>query len=547
MRTRSLRQRSPLLWMVVPLAVGVVLARLGCAPPAWLALLASGLCLVPAWRSAQVPGRAWRHWFCACMVLAGVAAYQVHRKRLQAREELPPREVDLELRCERVFVSTIPGRCSLIGRVTKTDSHLGDYEGQRLYLAYKLGKGEGPPLRTQRLHVKGVLEPLVAGQGARGGFEQYLKEGGVGFRMRSCREVRRVGGPTLYAYLVECLADRMERILGAGLRERRRDLSGVYNAMLLGRASELSKEQRERYMLSGTLHLFAISGMHIAVIATALGGLLSLLPLGPGWRFGLCAALLWLYVDATGAAPSALRSYLMVLCVQGAQLGRLPGGALSGLCLALLLVLVVSPLELFGAGLQLSYGIVAALVLLGGPLNEELAERINPLRDVPALLWTRTQRVLELFREWAVPTLANSLAAGVVGLLGGVCFFGVLSHGSLLANLLMIPASVLVLYAGFVSLVLGALGLDFVAALFNFAGGFVLWGMESFIAWFVRWPGVHASVGFSKPWAAGIALAGLFMLMLAGYELRWGRRGCLLPLPFVWCVSALLLAGLGLL
>jgi competence protein ComEC len=365
----------------------------------------------------------------------------------------------------------------------------------------------------------------------------------VGFRLIRCGNwrVERAAGP--YARLREAGLQAFSRILDEGILGRRPELAGILKAMMLGRQSELSPEQKQRYMLSGTMHLFAISGLHIAVIAAALGGLIAWLPLGGWGRFLFSASLLWFYVDVTGAAPSALRSYLMVICVQLAWLGRLPGSSLSGLCLATAWVLVLSPLDFFSAGFQMSYGIVAALILYGQPLTEFLLERFDPFAPVPEILRGPGQRTLELLRVWALPTAALSLSAGLVSLLSGIAFFGTLSHGSVLANLLMIPASVLVIHAGFVALVLGLTGWAAAAALFNYAAGLVLWAMDATLAWFVGLPGVYAPLVFRQAWLGGAGLGMFLLLLLACYELRWGRRGGLLWLPPLAATAFVVLAA----
>ena len=82
-------------------------------------------------------------------------------------------------------------------------------------------------------------------------------------------------------------------------------------------------------MHSGTMHLFAISGLHIGVIAVGLQAVLALLRL-PRWvQFVLGVAALWLFVDITGASPSAVRAFVMVIFLQAAFLLRRPGNPLA--------------------------------------------------------------------------------------------------------------------------------------------------------------------------------------------------------------------------
>ena len=59
-------------------------------------------------------------------------------------------------------------------------------------------------------------------------------------------------------------------------------LHHVYLAMLLGRKAELDRAQSDRYRMSGTMHLFAISGLHIGVIATVIAQSMKLMRIPAG-------------------------------------------------------------------------------------------------------------------------------------------------------------------------------------------------------------------------------------------------------------------------
>ena len=58
----------------------------------------------------------------------------------------------------------------------------------------------------------------------------------------------------------------MGRLLTTGLEDRP-ETAAVYRAMMLGQKHDLSDEQRGLFMHSGTMHLFAINGLHIGVVA----------------------------------------------------------------------------------------------------------------------------------------------------------------------------------------------------------------------------------------------------------------------------------------
>src|SRR6185295_7198734 len=83
-------------------------------------------------------------------------------------------------------------------------------------------------------------------------------------------------------------------------------------AMTLGWKTGLTQEVAEPFMQSGTLHIFAISGLHIALIAGILVSLLRVLQVPRGACGLVVIPLIWFYTAATGWQASAIRSTLMM-------------------------------------------------------------------------------------------------------------------------------------------------------------------------------------------------------------------------------------------
>ena len=105
--------------------------------------------------------------------------------------------------------------------------------------------------------------------------------------------------------------------MGFPIRER-----GVLEALLLGDRRRLSADTREAFAASGAMHVLAVSGLHVGIIA---GILMWALTLGK-WQKGLYeqrrrrylqAAIvsfaLIFYAILTGLSPSVCRSVLMFI------------------------------------------------------------------------------------------------------------------------------------------------------------------------------------------------------------------------------------------
>jgi predicted membrane metal-binding protein len=128
-------------------------------------------------------------------------------------------------------------------------------------------------------------------------------------------------------------------------------------AMVLGWRTWLTGEMREPFMLSGTLHVFAISGLHIAMIAAMMMILARCLGIPRRMAGFLIIPSLWLYTAATGSPASAVRaSTVSSVLLFGWILGR-PPDTLNSLGAAVILLLVFEPL-------QLSFTVVLVLSLI---------------------------------------------------------------------------------------------------------------------------------------------------------------------------------------
>ena len=92
-------------------------------------------------------------------------------------------------------------------------------------------------------------------------------------------------------------------------------------------------------MRSGTFHIFSISGLHVGVIATALHALFQILRVPRRAAVFVTVAVLWLYVQVTGAGTPALRAFLMIAFFLSARIFRLPGNSLAALTASALFTL----------------------------------------------------------------------------------------------------------------------------------------------------------------------------------------------------------------
>lgn len=523
MANPSLGHRAPLLWLVLPFLAGLAWGRTAAMPSSGLALTAAaGALAVAGWTAGRnVP--AWGGAILLAMALAGAASYRLHRPRLADWPALPPREARLQLRVVRTFATDQPGRTSGLAVVTDADAHLNELVGQRVYFALRSAP-DGPPLiRSAEISALGVLVSLPAAPAA-GGFEGYLDDAGINFLFTRGRVQELVRPPTGFRRFCARQADRLAAILAIGLGTRRPELTHVYQAMMLGRRDELSDEQDALFMHSGTMHLFAISGLHVGMIALGLGTLLAWLRLPAALRLGAVVTGLWVYVEITGEAPSAVRACIMITLFHAARAIRAPGNPIATLAASALVVMLVDPLQVFGASFRLSYGIMASLLLLGLPLAHAWPERWPAFPDVPAAGLSRWQRAVASIRRRVLGAVAIGVSTLPVSLLSGVQCFGLLTPGALPANLVLIPAAGGVIMTGMGSLLCGLAGFTAGSALCNQVAGLLLGAMDAGIRRFVNVPGVHLPAAFRADWVGTAAIAAVLASLFAGYAADWRRE-----------------------
>lgn len=535
MNSRSLGHRAPLLWLLVPLMAGLVAGKFQWLPlsPAWWAVAA-----VLAIGTALVRPRTWAPGLLVGVFLSGAALYELRRDRLSDWDHLPPREVRVTLEIDRVF----PPRSadwspSGLGRLIASDRHLPELVGQRVYFSLSLPPEASPPARTSRLSVTGVLQTLPRNPPS-DTFDGYLAAQGMNFKLTRARVTGIARPPGRYARFRDTALRRFNTVLSLGISAHPQQ-GTVLRAMLLGQQHELTDEQKGVFRESGTMHLFSISGLHIAVIAGVIYVLLSLLRLPALVRVIAGATLLWLYVDITGATPSAVRAFLMVMFLHASHVLRLPGNPFSALVASAVCVLLIEPMQLFSASFQLSYGIVASLLLLGLPLGERWLERGALFTSLPKISWRWYHHAFDFCWRWTLGVVAIGLSTSLVSAISGVVIFKLFTPVSLIANLVLIPVGSMVIISGFLSLLCGLLGLGWISLLLNHASILLLMLIERSVRFFVDVPSAFHAAEFATEWLGYSAFAGLLAVIFFGYAHNWELKRGGFWAPFAFTALAL--------
>lgn len=219
----------------------------------------------------------------------------------------------------------------------------------------------------------------------------------------------------------------------------------IASALVLGVTDGLDNELLQAYSATGSLHVLAVSGLHVGIIYTIL--LFLLRPLNKSqkgkWLLAAIAVVvLWAYAFVTGLSPSVLRAVTMFTFVALARPWKQTANIYNTLAASAFCLLVYEPYLLLSVGFQLSYLAVLGIVFLQ-PL-------IYPRFTPASRFWDEVWKI-------TCVSIAAQLATYPLGLL----YFHQFPNYFLLSNLLVIPASTLVLVEG-----LAALAVSFVEPLF---------------------------------------------------------------------------------
>ena len=149
-------------------------------------------------------------------------------------------------------------------------------------------------------------------------------------------------------------AEALERRLGAQ--------AGVASALVLAEREGIPRELWEAFARSGTAHLLSISGFHVGVVAALLSALLA--ATSPRRRAAGVAVGVWSYVLLIGAPTSATRAAWMTTAFVLGRLRRAPSRALGALGLSMLMIALLRPSVVGGAGFQLTVAGTAGILIM---------------------------------------------------------------------------------------------------------------------------------------------------------------------------------------
>ncbi|MFW6148282.1 MAG: DNA internalization-related competence protein ComEC/Rec2 [Atribacterota bacterium] len=212
----------------------------------------------------------------------------------------------------------------------------------------------------------------------------------------------------------------------------------LIKAIVIGNRRGIPQEWIRFFQDAGIMHILAISGLHVGILAMVLFFTFNLIPhnlMKNNIKYLTIVLILIGYAAMTGFRPSVSRATLMFAIVLGGRYFNRPYHLYNSLSLAALFILLWQPLYLFEAGFLLSF-VVTFFIIYLTPILEDKFSFLPSIISKPL-------------------SISCSAWLGIIPL--SAYFFYKISIIAILANMLIIPLIGIILVLALVTILLSFL------------------------------------------------------------------------------------------
>jgi competence protein ComEC len=342
----------------------------------------------------------------------------------------------------------------------------------------------------------------------------------MGEQVRVRAGLRPLAGDGPESLVAAVTPDRLDRLgidsrlwaLRAGAREAAQralsragyPASALLEALVTGSREDVPADLAEGFRRTGTLHVLALSGLHVGIVYGLALAILAALR-SRALRVCLACLVVAAYQVFAGFMPSLERATLMILAAGLASLLDRDREPLNLLALSGIAVLALDPFQAFSASFQLSYLALAGILLVGPLVERPLSGRVP---------------------RFVLTPLAASIGAQFATLPVVLPAFGAWYPSGILAGIVLVPLVSLFLALGLCWLVLSPLlhgwALAAGAAVFDM----LYRAIEGTASAFARLPGIEAGQGAAWPVPAAACAAAVVaaVAILFPGRLPWRAR-----------------------
>jgi ComEC/Rec2-related protein len=268
------------------------------------------------------------------------------------------------------------------------------------------------------------------------------------------------------------------------------DVQNFLSGIALGLRHQTPEDIEEPFQQTGTLHLFAVAGLHVGIVARLLWILATVARLSQRWATAVIIPLLLFYAAITGLHVSSVRAAVMSSILLAGFFFERKAFALNNLAAAAFFLLCWETNEFFSTGFQLSFAVVGAIVLMADSLSRWLRQFGATDPFLPRNLVSGSRRAIGSGYEFACRGGWVSLAAWFGSLPLVLWYFHLITPSSVYANLLVVPMAFFILAIALLSVVTAPIA-PAVSLIFNNANWALATGLIGLVHSFVQLPASH--------------------------------------------------------
>lgn len=301
--------------------------------------------------------------FYALFFLLGINIWQHHYKDITAC----PSFQDISITCVVSKYKTTPHGVSIYGNVIQqsADPFL---EGQKVYFYLHGTKNteleEGDILFCRNID---LIPVKASGLSYKFDFDHLLYQKGVFYKsfIQDSLSIIKWGNlPSIEGYFGKVNV-KWQSIFSTNLVDQR--VSSILSALSLGDKSQLDEKTKHVFASTGSMHVLAVSGLHVGIIYMIVRNILILLCAGIPHKNVIvwiaCLVAVWCFAGITGSSPATIRAVLMLCIFTTGQLFQQKPMILHTIAIVAFIQLCIEPDLINSLSFQFSFIALSSIII----------------------------------------------------------------------------------------------------------------------------------------------------------------------------------------
>lgn len=180
------------------------------------------------------------------------------------------------------------------------------------------------------------------------------------------------------------IKEKLHQLAAAMLNDtEENDNTRLVEALVLGSRTKIDRKLYDDFIKTGLLHLVALSGLNVGILAGFAWWLSKRAGLLHRGRSIACIIATIIFLLVVPPTSSTLRAGIMFIIFCLGRLFDRQSKAMNSLAVSAIFLLLVWPMDFLSPGFQLSFAAVLGIVLFYEPIRNFLILSVEPLRETP--------------------------------------------------------------------------------------------------------------------------------------------------------------------